>query len=68
MECLVVEIHNHFIKQHCYILWQDKNIIGELNEDDIIYILDKEQLLDFYFTKKNKFTIEAKKLNFIYDK
>tara|TARA_R100001163_G_C5058530_1_gene195150 strand:- start:1455 stop:1652 length:198 start_codon:yes stop_codon:yes gene_type:complete len=65
---LVVEIYNHFIKQHCYILWHNKSVIGELNEDDIINVLDKEQLLDFYFTKKNKFTVEANKLNFINDK
>lgn len=61
-------IYNHFIKPYCYIIWHKKEILGEVAEDSIMSILNKNQLVDFYHLGRNKFTVEANKLNFINDK
>ena len=62
MEYLDIEIYNHFINPHSYILWNNKHLLGEVVEDDIMNMLDKIQLIDFYHIGKNKFKIEKWKV------
>jgi len=63
MECLDIEIYNHFSKPHSYIVWYKKNILGEVIEDEIMQLLNKNQLVDFYHVGKNKFKIEKSKVD-----
>ena len=58
MEYLKVEIFNHFSKAHTYIVWNGKNLVGEIVEDDIMKLLDDEQMLAFYHHNKNKFKVQ----------
>lgn len=62
-EYLDIEIYDHFKNPHFYILWNKKNILGEVVEDSIIQLLNKNQLVDFYFAGKKKFKIEKWKLD-----
>tara|TARA_B100001758_G_C18415922_1_gene619661 strand:- start:337 stop:534 length:198 start_codon:yes stop_codon:yes gene_type:complete len=55
-------IYNHFIKPHSYIVWNKKEILGEVIEDGIMKILNKNQLVDFYHLGKNKFKVEKTKI------
>ena len=48
MEYLDIEIYNHFINPHSYILWNNKHLLGEVVEDDIMNMLDKIQLIDIH--------------------
>ena len=61
-ECLDIEIYEHFKKPHSYIIWNKKNVLGEVVEDSIIQLLNKVQLVDFYYSGKNKFKIEKWKI------
>lgn len=61
-EFLNIEIYNHFSKPHSYIVWNNKQILGEAVEDAIMNILNKNQLVDFYHFGKNKFKVERKKI------
>ena len=58
MEYLDIEIHNHFLKSYTYIIWNKKHLLGEIVEDDMMMMLDKQQLIDFYHISKTKFKIE----------
>jgi len=62
MECLDIEIYNHFNKPHSYILWSGKKILGEVIEDGIVQLLNKDQLVDFYYVGKSKFKVEEWKV------
>jgi len=62
MEYLEIEIFNHFLKVYTYIVWNKKIILGEVVEDDIMKLLDKSQLIDFYHMGKNKFKVEKSKI------
>jgi hypothetical protein len=62
MECLDIEIYKHFKNPHSYIIWNKKKILGDAIEDGIIQILNKDQLVDFYFSGKTKFKIERWKI------
>ncbi len=62
MEYLEIEIFNHFLKTYTYIIWNKKHLLGEIVEDDIMKMLDKEQLIDFYHMGKTKFKIEKCKI------
>ena len=71
MEYLGIEIYNHFKKPKSYIIWSKKEILAEVVEDDIMKILNKNQLVDFYYSGKNKFKIQKLKIEkylFNYDK
>ena len=57
MEFLDIEIYNHFSKPHTYIIWSNKNLIGEVVEDDIMKLLDREQVVGFYHMSKDKFKV-----------
>ena len=57
-----IEIFEHFKKVYSYIVWNEKYILGEIIEDNIIQLLNKKQLVDFYYTKKNKFKVEKWKV------
>ena len=61
-EYLDIEIFEHFKKVYSYIVWNEKYILGEIIEDNIIQLLNKKQLVDFYYTKKNKFKVEKWKV------
>jgi hypothetical protein len=37
-------------------------LLGEVVEDSIMKLLDKKQLIDFYYSGKNKFKIEKSKI------
>ena len=56
-EYLTVEIHQAITTPHVYLLWHDKEILAEIVEDDIIKILNKNELIDFYYCDKKKFKI-----------
>jgi hypothetical protein len=62
-EFLDIEIFQHFKKVYSYIIWNHKHLLGEVVEDNIMKLLNKEQLVDFYFYGKNKFKIEKCKLD-----
>jgi len=62
MEYLDIEIFNHFLKVYTYIVWNKKCILGEIVEDNIIQLLNKNQLVDFYHGNKTKFRIEKWKV------
>ena len=59
MECLKIEIFNHFSKVYTYIIWNDKHLIGEISEDNIMKLLNKEQMIDFYHRDKHKFNVNV---------
>ncbi len=61
-EYLVIEIYSHFKKPHSYVLWHKDDVLGEANEDNIIQILKKDELIDFYFAGKTKFKIDKWKI------
>lgn len=68
-EYLKVEIHQAALTPHVYLLWKGKDIIAEIVEDDIIKLLDKKQLVDFYYSNQRKFNIKDWKIkNYIDDK
>ena len=52
MEYLDIEIFNHFLKAYTYIIWNKKHLLGEIVEDDIMKMLDKQQLIDLKYAKK----------------
>ena len=62
MEYLDIEIFNHFLKVYTYIVWNKKYLLGEIVEDDIMKMLDKQQLIDFYHFDKTKFKVEKSKI------
>ena len=62
MECLEVEIFKHFLKVYSYIIWNGKQLLGEVVEDNIVQLLNKDQLVDFYYANKTKFKIEKWKI------
>ena len=62
MEYLDIEIFNHFLKVYTYIVWNKKHLLGEIVEDNIIQLLNKNQLVDFYHGNKTKFRIEKWKV------
>jgi len=62
MEYLDIEIFNHFLKAYTYIIWNKKNLLGEVVEDDMLKVLDKQQLIDFYHIGKTKFKVEKSKI------
>ena len=43
-------------------MWNKKHIIGEVQEDDIMNILNKDQLIDFYHMGKNNFKVDKIKI------
>tara|TARA_R100000664_G_C2682776_1_gene90070 strand:+ start:123 stop:341 length:219 start_codon:yes stop_codon:yes gene_type:complete len=58
MESLKVEIYNHLSKPYVYIVWNKENLLGEVIEDDIMKLLDKDQVIDFFYNKKSNFEID----------
>ena len=62
MEYLDIEIFNHFLKVYTYIVWNKKYLLGEIVEDNIIQLLNKNQLVDFYHCNKTKFRVEKSKI------
>jgi hypothetical protein len=63
MGYLKVEIFKHFLKTYTYIIWEDKHILGFILEDDIMKLLDKKQLVDFYHFDKTIFKVEKSKIH-----
>ena len=57
-----IEIFNHFLKVYSYIIWNDKQLLVEVVEDDIMKLLEKDLLVDFYHAGKTKFKIEKTKV------
>ena len=55
-------LYSHFKKPHSYVLWHKDDVLGEANEDNIIQILKKDELIDFYFAGKTKFKIDKWKI------
>ena len=62
MEYLDIEIFNHFLKAYTYIVWDKKYLLGEIVEDDMMKVLGKQQLIDFYHVGKTKFKVEKSKI------
>ena len=52
-----IEIFEHFKDTYSYIVWKGKHILGEIKEDEITNLLDKQQLIDFYHGNKHKFKV-----------
>lgn len=61
-EYLEIEIFNHFLKVYSYIIWSGKHMLGEVVEDGITQLLNKNQLVDFYYSGKTKFKIPKWKI------
>ena len=59
MECLEVEIFNHFSKVYTYIIWNGKHLLGEIVEDNMMKLLSKEQMIDFYHRDKYNFMVDV---------
>ena len=62
MEDLEIEIFKHFLKVFTYIVWNKKNILGVIIEDDIMKLLDEKQVLDFYHFDKTNFKVRVDKV------
>ena len=62
-EFLSIEIFNHFLKSYSYIIWNGKHLLGEVKEDSIVKLLNKDQLVDFYYSGSTKFKIERWKID-----
>ena len=62
MEYSEIEIFKHFLNSYHYIIWKNKSVLGFAAEDDIMNLLDKYQLLDFYHLGENNFKISNDKL------
>ena len=62
-ECLNIEIYRHFTEPHTYVVWHKKEVIGFINEDQALQILNKDELVDFYFNNKSKFKIPSWKID-----
>lgn len=43
-------------------IWNDKYILGEVVEDNIVQLLNKKQLIDFYHAGKNNFKVQKWKI------
>jgi len=63
MEYLNIEIFKHFLKDYTYIIWNNKSVLDFVTEDDIMNLLDKKQLLDFYHFNKTDFRVSKEKIN-----
>ena len=63
MEYLNIEIFKHFLKSYTYIIWENKSVLDFVTEDDIMKLLDKKQLLDFYHFNKTDFRVSKEKIN-----
>ena len=64
MEYLIkIEIFQHFSKVYTYIIWNGKHLIGEIAEEMIMKLLNKEQVLDFYHHNKNNFKVPVASLD-----
>ena len=61
-EYLDIEIFKHFLKVYTYIVWNNKIALGFIAEDDIMKLLDKKQMLDFYHFDKTNFKVSAEKV------
>jgi hypothetical protein len=59
---LTVSIYKHFTKPFVYLVWNGENFLGELVEDDIMKLLDKKQVTQFYHQKTTKFQVPMDKL------
>ena len=59
----MISLYEHFSKPHSYIAWNGDNLLGEVVEDDIMKILDKEQVIDLYHRGKSKFKVCCNKMN-----
>ena len=62
MEYLDIEIFNHFLRTYSYIIWNGKQDLGEISKDDIMKVLDKNQIIDFYYVGKIKFKVPKHKI------
>ena len=60
---MIVSLYKHFSKPHSYTAWNGDSLLGEVIEDDIMSILDKEQLIDLYHRSKSKFKVCCNKIN-----
>ena len=60
--CLSIEIYKHFTEPHTYVVWHKKEVIGFINEDQALQVLNKDELVDFYFNNKSKFKVEKSKI------
>ncbi len=54
MEYLGIEIYNHFSKVYTYLVWNGDMLVGEIAEDDVMKVLNKEQVIDFYHRDNHK--------------
>jgi hypothetical protein len=61
-EYLDIQVFDHFKKTYTYIIWNDKYILGEVVEDNIVQLLNKKQLIDFYHAGKNNFKVQKWKI------
>ena len=68
MECLTVNIYEHMSINYTYIVWNKDVLLGEIVEDDIMKLLNKEQIIDFYHRDKHKFKVLVSDLNTLLDK
>lgn len=53
-----IEIFKHFLKVFTYIIWNDKMMLGTIEEDDIMSLLNEKQVIDFYHFEKTKFKVK----------
>tara|TARA_R100000781_G_scaffold70379_2_gene44213 strand:+ start:559 stop:723 length:165 start_codon:yes stop_codon:yes gene_type:complete len=49
-------------------VWNKDVLLGEIVEDDIMKLLNKEQIIDFYHRDKHKFKVLVSDLNTLLDK
>ena len=68
MEYLTVNIYEHMSINYTYIVWNKDVLLGEIVEDDIMKLLNKEQIIDFYHRDKHKFKVLVSDLNTLLDK
>tara|TARA_R100000084_G_scaffold83220_1_gene38854 strand:- start:4072 stop:4293 length:222 start_codon:yes stop_codon:yes gene_type:complete len=68
MEYLTVNIYEHMSINYTYIVWNKEILLGEIVEDDIMKLLNKEQIIDFYHRDKHKFKVSVSDLNSLLEK
>jgi hypothetical protein len=62
MECLTVNIYKNHSKAFVYNVWNGKQFIGEIIEDDIMYLLSGNELKRLDAEEVSKFKVSIKQL------
>ena len=55
----MISVYKNHSRAFCYAIWNGDNFLGEVVEDDIMKLLNKEQVIDFYYRDKHSFSVDS---------